>query len=114
MKLECLGRQGGKTTRAIKEAAETKSYILTLTRADAHRIARQAEEMGLHIRFPVTVDELKHSKMSTGFVNDLVIDDLDRILGALFPHHKIHMATITVEQKLESEPESKNNKGDTK
>lgn len=98
MKLDWRGRRQGKTTEAIKEAAKTGSYILTFNRDSALRIAKQAEEMGEHIRFPVTIDELIEARMSTGFVKHLVIDDLDIILARLFPHHQIHLATITAEQ----------------
>jgi hypothetical protein len=99
MKLMHLARGAGKTKLAIKEAAKTGSYILCLTRADALRIAKMADDMKLNIRFPVTLDEMLSSKMSTGFVKDLVMDDADRILNGLFRNHKVHMITMTKEKR---------------
>lgn len=97
MKLVWRGRRAGKTYDAIKNAAETGSYILVPNRQQAIHVAGQAQEMGLNIRYPVTLQELQDARMSTGFVKNLTIDNLDEILHSLFPHHKIEMVTLTAE-----------------
>ncbi len=97
MKLEIRPRGAGKTTAAIKESGGRWSYILTATRKDAERIFRHAKKLGIKIPYPVTYNELSEASMQTGFVKELTIDDLDRILPLIFPHHRINMITMTKE-----------------
>lgn len=98
MKVMYSGRQFGKTTEIIKKAHATGSYIVVATRKDAQRISKHAEDLGINIRFPVTWEELVSAGYSTGFVKDIVIDDLDRIIQNLF-QQKIHLVTMTKDEE---------------
>lgn len=93
MKLDYAPRRSGKTTRVIKIASETGAYILTINRTEASRIVKMAEELGLQIRNPVSLEEMISSGMHTGFVKNLVIDNVDMILQRLFARNKIIYAT---------------------
>lgn len=46
-------RRSGKTTDAIKESAATGRYILVPNRAMALNLADYAQELGVHIPFPI-------------------------------------------------------------
>lgn len=96
MQIMLAARQAGKTAAAILKANETKSYIVTWNRRRCLDILEHAEKLGVHIRNPVSWQELVDSNYSTGFVNDIVIDDVDMILQMLFKQ-KIHLVTATQE-----------------
>lgn len=97
-----VGKPGtGKTLEAIRVAAKTSSYILTPQRSDAIRICDAAETLGLKIRNPVTLEDMLRSNNSTGFVRGLVIDDLDRIIHAMYRRNDIHLVTMSEESDEE-------------
>lgn len=94
MKLICKPRRAGKTTEAIIRAAESGAYLIVKNRAEAQRISKQAEEMNLKIRFPVTFDELLKGQMQGSFVRNVVIDNADMLLQAICPGLEIEAITL--------------------
>ena len=96
MKYEFLSPGKGKSRKAIMQAAMTDAYIICCHRQDAIRLMKEAEELNLPIRFPITIDEYLRDRMMGSRVRNIVIDDLDRMLPALFPNLKIEMITMSV------------------
>lgn len=93
MRIIIKGRRQGKTTDLINLSHERGGYIITATHRDAYRIAQQAKDMGLHILFPMTMQEAaRHSHPSN--IREVYVDDLDRILPGLFGM-KIEALTMT-------------------
>lgn len=91
------GRQSGKSFELIKMSAETGTYILVSTRQRALQLTRQAKEMGLHIPFPVTLDELLACRFhgSSIIKQGLFIDDVDDVLGSILAPIEIKAVTYT-------------------
>lgn len=89
-------RRSGKTTELIKEAAETRKYILVTSRSQAERMFHQAREMELDINFPVTVEEFKktHFVGTTIQRNGLLVDDALIVLQDLL-HIQVHAAVVS-------------------
>lgn len=100
MKIIYKGKGQGKTTELIKESAETGQYIIVLNRQRALNISKMAAEMKLHIHFPITIEEYFHGIGC--FVNNVLMDDADDILQAIF--NKVTITAITM-RKAESEEE---------
>jgi hypothetical protein len=97
MRVICKPRRAGKTTDLIKMAAQSQAYIVVMHRREAQRIAEQAEEMGLDIRFPVTFEELLQTKMVGSFVRNIIIDNADILLERLLGNLKIECISLTEE-----------------
>lgn len=83
MKTILKPRCTGKTTEAIKLAAETGSYIVCSTRQDAAHIVAMAKEMGLDIPWPLSADEFISGQFCGRNIKGFVIDNTDYILQAL-------------------------------
>lgn len=77
------GRQGGKTTVLIRIAAETGCYIVCADHRRAWQVARQAEDLGLRVPFPLSVSEWRKGEYHPPGVPGLLFDDLDKIVGML-------------------------------
>lgn len=80
MKIELRigGRRSGRTTDCIKWAAEHNAYIVCANHNQARRIADQAREMDLNIRFPITFDEARDMRGS--FPTTFAVDNADLFL----------------------------------
>lgn len=90
------GRRQGKTTDLIKLSSEMNIYILVADRNRALNIQKQAEKLGLKIPFPVTVAEYFHSGGFWGsFVKQILIDDAEDVLQAVFSSVSITGITLT-------------------
>ena len=90
------GRGKGKTTYLVMRSARTQTYILTLNKKRAKEISRIADTMGLHIPYPITLEEYLHNKLRGTFITNILIDDADDILQALFSPLKIDAITMTL------------------
>lgn len=98
MKVFIGSMRAGKTTQMIKQAAKTGAYIICMNMKEAKRVADQAEDMGLQIRFPVTFQELLDNKMRGSFVRNILIDNCDSFLHAFLPGLDIEGVSFTTEE----------------
>jgi len=57
MKIIYKPRQSGKTLEAIKMSAETGCRIVCHSKEECNRVFYMAQEMGLSIPFPMSIDE---------------------------------------------------------
>lgn len=87
-------RHSGKTTELIKEVCRINresgrnvAVIICWSHADAHCIARQADELGFpEMPYPITVAELRYngcSRARGSFYKYGFVNDLDRIAQSL-------------------------------
>lgn len=105
MKIIVGGRASGKTTKLIKESAETGYRIIAFSKDAAKEIYMQAKDLGYDILRPISVKEYVLAPDS--FEQDgVLIDDLENTLGALFKQ-KIHAATFCSENMPLSEISTK-------
>ena len=103
-------RQHGKTTHLIRRSADECVYILTSNYRRASEIFNMAENMNLHIPYPVTLNEYLRSgfKGSSITRNGILIDDADQILQMIFAGLPIKCITITDSDNIRylTEPEN--------
>lgn len=75
------GRATGKTIAMIKEAASTGAVIVAASESHKKNILATAAVMGLEIKTPLTVSELRArrglNKKREPFRDNIIIDDLD-------------------------------------
>lgn len=83
MKIIVGGRRTGKTTALLKEAAENNAVIVTTDKHRAEILFNQARDLGLSIRMPVSLQDLKRSRLAGSFVNSLYIDEAEYVLAHL-------------------------------
>ena len=76
-------RGGGKTTEMIRRSAEDGGYIVCTDHRRACQVAKQAEQLGLSIPFPLTAGEWHDRGYRAPGVRALLFDDLDRIIQAM-------------------------------
>ena len=103
MKIILKGRGEGKTTELIKESAKTGKYILTADRNRVCKIDEMAKRMGLHIPFPITVEEAMRYRFRDSFINRILIDDADDVLRMIF-QVEIDTITLTKDKKKTQRP----------
>ncbi len=81
------GRRTGKTTQLINLSAENGRYILVRNMQEASQIAKLANELGVNIPYPITVQEIVVGKLEgssvlrDGLYVDNALDVLEQILG---------------------------------
>lgn len=99
--LEIIGgrRYCGKTTELIQRAHKEQLYILCASTDMAMFIARQANEMGLNIPHPITVDELRSSNTN---VKDVLVDEVEKVLQQLIGKRVAGMSTSYEMKELPS------------
>jgi hypothetical protein len=103
MKLVSGGRQSGKTVAAIKAAADTYSYLVVRSHAEAFRVAKVAESEGLSIPFPITFDEFCAGRFGGG-VRGFVVDGVEALIQRFANGVPIHLATFDDEQPATPKP----------
>lgn len=64
-------------------SAESGAYIVTTDHRDAHRIAMEAERLGLSIPFPLTAREFRTDQYSGRRTAGLLFDNVDMVLQAM-------------------------------
>ncbi len=87
----------GKTTDAIKLAAESFSYIVCINREEAMRVNDQAIRMGLSIPHPITMEDLILKKFHPPGVKGFVIDNAEFLLFRFCGRIELKGITITGE-----------------
>lgn len=87
MKIIARSRGQGKTTLIIEEAAKTYSYIVCIDYEEARRIAKQAQEMGLSIPFPLTFHEFENLGFYPAGVDGFCIDNADLLFQRLLSQY---------------------------
>ena len=93
-------RQSGKSTDLIKISAVTGYYIVTANRIRAEALFEQARELGYNIPNPFTVDDyLRSGKLKGSFIKEILIDDADAVLQAVFDTVHIEAITMTYDEK---------------
>lgn len=78
MKIIARPRGQGKTSELIKMAAASEgvAYIVVSHYSRAYQVQMLAKKMGVHVRFPITYDEIKR-KLVGQTVDELYLDDID-------------------------------------
>jgi len=94
MKIISQPRRSGKTTAAIKLVAKHGAYIVVLDHRRAYLVAQQAEALGLHINFPLTLAELLNKSVHGFSRQKYIFDGADDMLQGLCGGQAI-MATLT-------------------
>lgn len=82
-------RMCGKTTEFIKRASKENLYILCANKTIAKFMFKQANEMGLKIPYPVTVEELPLK----GYMKEILVDEVEMVLAALTGNQIAGMST---------------------
>lgn len=80
MKLIIRGRCRGKTTEAVRLAAESGAYIVCGDRRRATQVFRDAHDAGIDINFPLTAREFFSGEFRGKGIQGFIFDDLDKIL----------------------------------
>jgi hypothetical protein len=103
------GRRSGKTTRAIEESARTGRYIVVRNDAMKKSINVLADELGIRILNPITLDEWKHGVANRVKVEGVIVDEglimLEELLGT-----RIHMITISETEEVDAAENEKINR----
>ncbi|MEV0357082.1 hypothetical protein AB0H71_13575 [Nocardia sp. NPDC050697] len=77
------GRQFGKTTAMIREAAELDAYIVVPDRQQAQLVADTARRLGVDIPFPITWREFASGAYHGRGIKRFVIDSLDQCIQSM-------------------------------
>lgn len=102
-------RQTGKTTELIKMAAENNKYILVPDRQRALFLSKMAQDMGLHIPFPITLSEVTRPMRGT-YIKDIYVDEAITVLTDLIRRNtgfEISAVTISSDDIMFLDPEKK-------
>jgi hypothetical protein len=99
MKTIIRPRQSGKTTDLIRLSASLPycNYIVVSTYERARFVAKQADQLGLNIAFPITAVELLRGEFSRANIKGFLFDDADDLLCSLCKGVPIVAVTITDE-----------------
>lgn len=87
------GRQTGRSTALIEEAAANNKYIVVTDHLRALYLWNRARELGLSIPFPITLRELP-IRRSVTFIESVLVDDADALLERIVG---VHIDTIVLE-----------------
>lgn len=114
MKIYNGGRGNGKTTKLIRYAEKYGYVILVRDRQAAEYIENTARKMGARIRQPITLADLKRSKLCGSFVRGILIDNAEQVLQDIIFDYTdgrgtLEGLTITTEESFLA---SVNEKGD--
>lgn len=88
------GRRTGRTTELIKISENTQAYILVANIQRQKLVADMARNMGANIPYPVTLDDYMRNQFRGSFIKNILIDDADDILCAIF--YTVHIDAITM------------------
>ena len=99
MKIIIGGRQTGKTTQLIKEAADRDGFIVTWSRDRAAQIFKMADDLGVNIRYPISIHDLMRCGLRGSYITTLYIDDAERMLSQIMyegTSGRGHVEAITI------------------
>lgn len=99
MKKIILGRGEGKTQKLIKLSFATNTYILVAGRQRQREVFDMARKMGLHILFPVTVEDYMNNQFRESFIKHILIDDAEDVLQRVFYTVEIDAITLTKDEE---------------
>lgn len=101
-------RQSGKSTDLIKMSAVTGWYIVTANRVRAKILFDLAQKYGFDIPNPFTVEDyLRSGKLKGSFIKNILIDDADAVLQAVFDTVRIEAITMTYDENSKTEDDGK-------
>lgn len=103
MKIYNGGRGNGKTAKLIRDASKYGYAILVRDKQAAEYIENTARKMGVLIRQPITLADLKRSKMRGSFVRGILIDNAEQVLQDMIADYTdgrgmLEGLTITTEE----------------
>jgi hypothetical protein len=81
MKVIHQPKKTGKTQELIRMSSASGAYIVCFSHAEAFRVAKTAESLGMKIPFPLDINEFSKRQFSPGI--HLLIDNLDKLLPYL-------------------------------
>lgn len=82
--LERRGHATGKSSQLIEISARTGVYIVCPTHRHARQLVALADRMGLRIKFPLTPEEVRNSRVGGSVARDgVLVDDVDAVLSQL-------------------------------
>lgn len=95
MKVIARGRGQGKTTELVLESARTGRYILVYNRGLIKNLLDRAEQLGVSIPYPVTVEEIRQGKFYGSSLrrDGIIVDDAEIVLERLL---RIPLTMISV------------------
>jgi len=88
-------RQAGKTTQAIKKAAESGAYIVSCNYRQAQLTAQMAKDAYYDIHYPLSHDEYIGGVFSGSNIKEFIIDDAHLLLSRWAKAVPISMITIS-------------------
>lgn len=91
MKVIARDRGSGKTHDLIKMARQTDSTIVCANKCAANCVGKQAEEMKIRIKSPISISDLPY----IGRGARILIDNAECVLSTLLPNNEIIGLTIT-------------------
>ena len=94
MKLIIEPRRAGKTTQAIKIAAEDYSYVVCYNRNEADRVWRESLDLSCDIPHPITFDDLLKGRYYGRGIKGFVIDNADYVLQELCGRVELKAITL--------------------
>lgn len=114
MKIYSGGRGNGKTAKLIRYAAKYGYAILVRDKQAAEYIENTAFKMGAWIRQPITLADLKRSRLCGSFERKILIDNAEQVLQEMLFDYTdgrgmLAGLTITTEERFLA---SVNDKGD--
>lgn len=77
------GIRSGKSTKLIQMSSESGGYIICKNHARARAIIDRAEELNLHIPFPLTYEEFLRGSYNGRGIKEFYIDGVDELLQGL-------------------------------
>ena len=95
MKIILKALRMGKTSEAIKLAAENFSYIVCHNRQETDRIFRVAQNLEVDIPHPITFDDLLCKRYYGAGVKGFIIDNADHLLQQLCNGVELKGITMT-------------------
>ena len=105
MKIYNGGRGNGKTAKLIRYAAKYGYAILVRDKQAAEYVENTARKMGILIRQPITLADLKRSKLRGSFVRGILIDNAEQVLQDMIADYTdgrgmLEGLTITTEERF--------------
>lgn len=94
-----VGERGsGKTTLLLQVSAETQNTIVCFSESECRRLIKEAEQMGLNIPNPVTLEDVLEGRFRPLSIpnRSLLIDNVDLIIDGLFAQNNCKLAAMSI------------------
>ena len=99
MKIIAGGRRTGKTTQLLKEVEKRDGIIITSSKMRAQQLFNMARDLGIDIRMPISLFDLKRSKLTGSMITNMFVDDAEYVLEHLLSDMTCgrgHIEAITI------------------